>query len=43
MIDFKKKELVDFSYEYFFTFKALVALKLEGNEALEAGVSKAFY
>ena len=36
--DFEKKELVDFSSEYFFTFKAPVALKLEGNEDLEKQV-----
>ena len=33
--DFEKKKLVDFSSEYFFTFKAPVALRLKGNEALE--------
>ena len=36
--DFEKKELVDFSSEYFFTFKAPVELKLEGNEDLEKQV-----
>ena len=38
MYDFKKKEIVDFSPEYFFTFKAPVELKLEGNEDLEKQV-----
>ena len=41
--DFEKKKLVDFSSEYFFTFKAPVELKLEGNEEMEKLVYKKLF